>query len=65
MRLVEGETDWEGRLEMCLSQRWGTVSSEGWTVADAQVVCTDLGYELNTSKSMCAISIVELENNSI
>ena len=49
---MEGGTEWEGRLEACLSQRWGTVSSDGWTLADTQVVCRDLGYELNMSDSM-------------
>ena len=47
VRLVEGRREWEGRLEVCLSQRWGTVSSDGWTVAESQVVCRDLGYEIN------------------
>ena len=47
VRLVEGETEWEGRLEVCLSQRWGTVSSDGWILANAQVVCKDLGYEIS------------------
>ena len=46
MRLEEGETGWEGRLEMCYSGRWGTVSSEGWTQVNTQVVCNDLGYDI-------------------
>ena len=45
VRLVEVKTEWEGRLEVCLGHRWGTVSSDGWTEADVQVVCRDLGYE--------------------
>lgn len=44
VRLVEGKTVLEGRLEVCLGQRWGTVSSNGWTMANTQVVCRDLGY---------------------
>ena len=50
MRLVEGETEWEGRLEVCLSRRWGTVSSDGWTMTDAQVICRDLGSDLSNGK---------------
>ena len=46
MRLMDGETEMEGRLELCLGQRWGTVSNEGWTETDAEVVCRDLGYEI-------------------
>ena len=45
LRLVEGETEWEGRLEVCLSQRWGTVNNDGWMTTNTQVVCKDLGYE--------------------
>ena len=39
VRLMEGETEWEGRLEVCLSQRWGSVSSrasDGWPADNAQ-----------------------------
>ena len=30
---------------MCHDNLWGLVSEEGWTDTDAQVVCTQLGYE--------------------
>ena len=42
---MEGESQWEGRVEVCFSQRWGTVSSDGWTKANSEVVCNNLGYE--------------------
>ena len=45
LRLVEGETKWEGRLEVCFNQRWGTVSNDGWTEVNSQVVCNAFGYE--------------------
>ena len=45
LRLVEGETEWDGRLEVCLSQRWGTVGNDGWTEVNRQVVCNALGYD--------------------
>ena len=45
VRLVEGKFEWEGRVEVCLSQRWGTVSSDGWTDINSQVVCDALGYD--------------------
>ena len=44
---MEGETEWEEGLEVCLSQRWGT----GWALADAQFVCGDLGYKINSDGS--------------
>ena len=42
---MEGESEWEGRLEVCFSRRWGTVSSDGWTQTNTEVVCNDLGYD--------------------
>ena len=42
VRLVEGESEWEGRLEVCFSRRWGTVSSDGWTQTNTQVFCLDM-----------------------
>ena len=45
LRLVEGETEWEGRLEVCFGQRWGTVSNDGWTKVNNQVVCNSFGYD--------------------
>ena len=48
MRLLEGETEFEGRLEVCVSRRWGTVDSEGWSKVNTQVVCNDLGFDPDT-----------------
>ncbi|CAI8015578.1 Neurotrypsin [Geodia barretti] len=45
VRLVDGATDVEGRVEICFSRRWGTISGDGWTQAESTVVCNDLGYE--------------------
>ena len=52
VRLSEGETQWEGRLEVCFSRRWGTVGSEGWSQVNTRVVCNDLGYELDGGTCM-------------
>ena len=45
VRLVDGATDVEGRVEICFSRRWGTISGNGWTHRESTVVCNDLGYE--------------------
>ena len=46
MRLVNGASEDEGRVEVCLSGRWGTVCSSGWdSTSDGHVVCTQLGYQ--------------------
>lgn len=53
IRLVNGTTFLEGRLEICINNAWGTVCSQGFTADDAEVVCTQLNIpfngELNTS----------------
>lgn len=45
IQLVDGETEWRGRLQVCFDQRWETVSGEGWDSADTEVVCRELGYQ--------------------
>ena len=44
VKIVGGATESEGRLEVCLGKRWGTIDGHGWTHTDTQVACRQLGY---------------------
>ena len=43
LRLADGWT-YAGRVQVCINGHWGTVCNNGWSGADSQVVCRQLGY---------------------
>ncbi|KAM6226174.1 scavenger receptor cysteine-rich domain-containing protein DMBT1-like isoform 4-T4 [Porphyrio hochstetteri] len=43
LRLVNGSDPCSGRLQVLHNQRWGGICSDGWDLAEAQVVCQQLG----------------------
>ena len=45
LRLVGGERESEGRVEICVEGFWGTVCDSGWSQREALVVCKQSGFE--------------------
>lgn len=42
--MAEGNSDLEGRVEICANNIWSLVCHDGWNLQDARVVCRQLGY---------------------
>ena len=44
VRLVNGPSNMEGTVEICLNGTWGTIVDDGWGYQDARVVCRQLNF---------------------
>ena len=54
IRLADGPTPKEGRVELWRNGEWGTVCDDGWSLNDAHVVCRILGYSGASEAPCCA-----------
>ena len=45
MRLEDGRTPTEGRLEVCIEGQWGTVCEKNFNKVEARITCRQLGFE--------------------
>lgn len=55
VRLVGGQTDKRGRVELCIGGEWGTVANNGWNSRAAQVVCKQIFGDLVTGKILALL----------
>ena len=66
LRLVDGNTTREGRVEICYDNVYGTVCDDQWGPLDAAVACRQLGFSdagiyvfiFVTNCSYCIMSLV-------
>ena len=62
MRLVDGRTGQEGRVEVCQEGLWGSVCDNGWlTQTSGLVVCRQLGINATGINIACMV----LKSNAI
>ena len=44
VRLVDGTSERNGRVELCWDSQWKAVCDDGWGQEEANTVCRELGY---------------------
>lgn len=59
VRLIDGKSIDEGRVEVCKDMQWSAVCAEGWGLEEAAVVCRQLGV-LSAGKLIICYKVYEI-----
>ena len=54
LRLMGGSNMFEGRVELCWNETWGTICDGFWSTNDANVACRQLGFLDTGNASACS-----------
>ncbi|XP_055896643.1 deleted in malignant brain tumors 1 protein-like isoform X1 [Biomphalaria glabrata] len=52
VRLINGTHTYEGSVQVLYNGTWGLICDNGWSDAEAQVVCSMLGYDRSEAKAI-------------
>ena len=58
LRLVGGAVPYEGRVEVCYQNSWGTICDNSWSSADATVVCRQLNF--TSFGNYCVVKLITI-----
>ena len=57
LRLVGGDNDREGEVEICRNNEWRNVCDDNWQKVDADVACKQLGYTRGAQKETITLRV--------